>query len=391
MGPLDGRLPDRAGARQGRGSLRRRGAPLRRCSPSTPRRWGRGWCASWPARSPASALVAQLVAGAKLHPPPAAFDDNLFLTHDPRRYARNVQQVAQHPELALGSPTWGWVAFAFAATDELQHGQGPLFTAKTPMTVAGRRWAPTRSSTTPCCAWSPVASRAATTARSPAPTTRFSRRPTPSGRSSGRRSTERRRGFRTLVEVSLGHSKSESIPEARASELSGISLAQLFEVDPGRVRFAALRGRHTKIGDRGYPSPAPFQLTSPPLAAGSRQRLVQQRAVAGDRRLAAVASDRRAVPVGDQAAGAGEHRHGGLDVPAFQPRPRPRGRGRRPPPWRRRRRRSLGGRGGEAARSQRQAPISAASKQLFRVGGGDDRIGERQAGAHLAAVSPQPR
>jgi lysophospholipase len=78
-------------------------------------------------------LGGAVVAGAKLHPPAAAFDDNV-LTHDPRRYERNVQLVAEHPELALGSPTWGWVAFAFAATDELQHGPGPP-TVKTPVTV----------------------------------------------------------------------------------------------------------------------------------------------------------------------------------------------------------------------------------------------------------------
>ena len=74
-----------------------------------------------------------LVAGAKLVTPPAPFEANV-LTHDPRRYARNVDQVVQHPELGLGPPTWGWLAFAFAATDELQRGSGPP-KVQTPLTV----------------------------------------------------------------------------------------------------------------------------------------------------------------------------------------------------------------------------------------------------------------
>ncbi|HEX3407382.1 MAG TPA: alpha/beta hydrolase [Caulobacteraceae bacterium] len=78
-------------------------------------------------------LGGALVAGAKLVTPPAPFEDNL-LTHDVRRYARNVEQVEQHPELALGPPTWGWLKFAFAATAELQHGDGPP-KATTPVTV----------------------------------------------------------------------------------------------------------------------------------------------------------------------------------------------------------------------------------------------------------------
>ncbi len=77
-------------------------------------------------------LGGALVAGAKLVAPPAPFEDNL-LTHDPRRYARNVQ-IAHQPELALGPPTWGWLAFAFAATGELQRGDGPPKVA-TPVTV----------------------------------------------------------------------------------------------------------------------------------------------------------------------------------------------------------------------------------------------------------------
>ena len=53
----------------------------------------------------------------------ASFETNI-LTHDPRRYARNVGIVAAHPDLALGAPTWGWLAFAFSAMGELQKGAG---------------------------------------------------------------------------------------------------------------------------------------------------------------------------------------------------------------------------------------------------------------------------
>jgi lysophospholipase len=55
--------------------------------------------------------------------PVAPFADNI-LTHDPARYARNVGQIAAHPDLALGPPTWGWLDFAFRAIAELQVGAG---------------------------------------------------------------------------------------------------------------------------------------------------------------------------------------------------------------------------------------------------------------------------
>ena len=54
---------------------------------------------------------------------PASFETNV-LTHDPRRYARNVGQTAAYPDLALGAPTWGWLSFAFNAIAELQKGPG---------------------------------------------------------------------------------------------------------------------------------------------------------------------------------------------------------------------------------------------------------------------------
>ena len=103
-----------------------------------------------------------------------------------------MQQIAEHPELALGSPTWGWVAFAFAATDELQHGPGPP-TVETPVTVV----AAGADQIVDNAVLRLVAGRFAARplpSRSPAPTTRSCRRPTRSARSSGRRSTERRRG-----------------------------------------------------------------------------------------------------------------------------------------------------------------------------------------------------
>ncbi len=78
-------------------------------------------------------LGGALVAGAKLVTPPAPFEDNV-LTHDARRYARNVDQIAEHPELGLGPPTWGWLSFALAATGELQRGDGPA-KVQTPLIV----------------------------------------------------------------------------------------------------------------------------------------------------------------------------------------------------------------------------------------------------------------
>jgi lysophospholipase len=64
-----------------------------------------------------------VVPGASLAAPPAPFETN-GLTHDPVRYARNVEQVTMHPDLALGPPTWGWLDFAFAAIRELRQGKG---------------------------------------------------------------------------------------------------------------------------------------------------------------------------------------------------------------------------------------------------------------------------
>jgi lysophospholipase len=83
--------------------------------------------------STATGLAGLLPPGSHLKTPPAAFADNI-LTHDPRRYARNVGLVAAHPDLDLGPPTLGWLRFAFGAMDELQRGQG-LTQVQIPVTV----------------------------------------------------------------------------------------------------------------------------------------------------------------------------------------------------------------------------------------------------------------
>ncbi|MFN3513050.1 MAG: alpha/beta fold hydrolase [Phenylobacterium sp.] len=56
-------------------------------------------------------------AGAYIGPtaPAETFETNI-LTHDRRRWERTKAQVAAHPDLALGGPTWGWLDFAFRAT-----------------------------------------------------------------------------------------------------------------------------------------------------------------------------------------------------------------------------------------------------------------------------------
>ncbi len=56
-------------------------------------------------------------------PDPAPFESNI-LTHDRARYERNLALVAASPDLALGPPTWGWLKFAFQATDRLAKGAG---------------------------------------------------------------------------------------------------------------------------------------------------------------------------------------------------------------------------------------------------------------------------
>ena len=61
-------------------------------------------------------------AGSWAQPPgdPAAepFEGNV-LTHDPVRYRRSKDLIRANPDLALSSPTWGWLDFALKATDWL--------------------------------------------------------------------------------------------------------------------------------------------------------------------------------------------------------------------------------------------------------------------------------
>ena len=61
------------------------------------------------------------------------FEANV-LTHDPVRYQRNNEQIAAHPELAVGPPTWGWLDFAFRAIEVLESGPGAPRIA-TPLSV----------------------------------------------------------------------------------------------------------------------------------------------------------------------------------------------------------------------------------------------------------------
>ncbi len=66
-------------------------------------------------------------------PAPEPFANNV-LTHDEARYRRNVEQVAAWPQLQVGAPTWGWLDFAFAATDRLARGPGTAAIA-IPLTI----------------------------------------------------------------------------------------------------------------------------------------------------------------------------------------------------------------------------------------------------------------
>jgi lysophospholipase len=66
-------------------------------------------------------------------PAPEPFASNV-LTHDEARYRRNLEQVAAWPQLQVGPPTWGWLDFAFAATERLARGPGTAAIA-IPLTV----------------------------------------------------------------------------------------------------------------------------------------------------------------------------------------------------------------------------------------------------------------
>jgi lysophospholipase len=60
-------------------------------------------------------LLGRRGAYARPNGPEGTFEQNR-LTHDRARWTRNSDQVKQHPDLALGNPTWGWLDFAFRAT-----------------------------------------------------------------------------------------------------------------------------------------------------------------------------------------------------------------------------------------------------------------------------------
>jgi len=80
-----------------------------------------------------------LGSGAAVRDPaaPTPFEANI-LTHDRARYERNLAQIAAHPELTVGAPTWGWLDFAFGATKELARGPGaPRITAPLTVVAAG--------------------------------------------------------------------------------------------------------------------------------------------------------------------------------------------------------------------------------------------------------------
>jgi lysophospholipase len=75
-----------------------------------------------------SPLVARLIArmapaeafvpgGARFNPLEEAFESNP-VTRDAGRFARNVGIIGAHPQLALGSPTCGWLKAAYQAMDQ---------------------------------------------------------------------------------------------------------------------------------------------------------------------------------------------------------------------------------------------------------------------------------
>ena len=61
------------------------------------------------------------------------FEGNV-LTHDAARFSRQRDQIDACPDLALGAPTWGWLAFAFKATAVLAR-PGALRDVQIPVVV----------------------------------------------------------------------------------------------------------------------------------------------------------------------------------------------------------------------------------------------------------------
>lgn len=69
-------------------------------------------------------------------PAPPDASRQAFLTHDPDRYADELWWKEQKPEIALGPPSWGWMAAAarsFAVLDR----PGAMEAVKTPMLILG--------------------------------------------------------------------------------------------------------------------------------------------------------------------------------------------------------------------------------------------------------------
>jgi lysophospholipase len=87
------------------------------------------------ARGMVRAGLSEVWAYAGYDPMLGPFERNI-LTHDQRRYERYRAQLRACPDLALGGPTWGWMAFAFdcgAALDKPSAARA----ANLPLTVVG--------------------------------------------------------------------------------------------------------------------------------------------------------------------------------------------------------------------------------------------------------------
>ena len=69
-----------------------------------------------------NALVGRAGAYVRKDTPAETFENNI-LTHDRVRYERAKAQVAAHPDLDLGGPTWGWLDFALRATAYLANSE----------------------------------------------------------------------------------------------------------------------------------------------------------------------------------------------------------------------------------------------------------------------------
>jgi len=85
--------------------------------------------------------LTRIGAGGRATPGPESltipFEANI-VTHDRERYARNEALIEACADLGLGSPTWGWLDFAFSATARLAAGPGvPRIAAPVTVVAAG--------------------------------------------------------------------------------------------------------------------------------------------------------------------------------------------------------------------------------------------------------------